>query len=63
MILACKDGKRHWWPLGWVCDKCGLTRVEYEEAKKPVRRHIEEHPDDNVPDWVYNGHYDCGDKD
>ena len=61
-MKKCKDGKRHWWPLGWACSKCGIRRHDHEEAKKPIRRHIE-HPDDDVPDWVYNGHYDCGDKD
>jgi hypothetical protein len=29
----CTDGKRHHWKDGWICEKCGLRRVEYEEAK------------------------------
>ena len=37
MILPCKDGKRHWWKSGWVCDKCGLRRVDYNDAVKKIK--------------------------
>ena len=31
--------KQHCWKDGWICEKCGLTRSDYEEQKtvgKPV---------------------------
>ena len=37
MILPCKDGKRHWWKQGWACDKCGLRRVDYDDAVKEIK--------------------------
>ena len=30
----CTDGKRHWWKDGWICDKCGLIRSEFEEQRR-----------------------------
>jgi len=42
MILPCKDGKRHWWLDGWVCEKCGLRRVDYDNAVKAVKRAAKE---------------------
>ena len=36
LILPCKDGKRHWWPSGWVCSKCGMRYVEYLEKKEAI---------------------------
>ena len=38
MRLPCKDGKRHWWLSGWVCEKCGLRRVDYDDAIKAVKK-------------------------
>ena len=38
MLLPCKDGKRHWWPHGWVCDKCGLRRADYDDAMKEIKK-------------------------
>ena len=38
MILPCKDGKRHWWPNGWVCTKCGLRRTDYDDAMKEIKK-------------------------
>jgi len=32
------DGKRHLWRSGWACAKCGITFVEYKEAKKKAKQ-------------------------
>ena len=38
-----------------------------KEDKKKSTESLSEHglyeDGSNVPDWIYNGHYDCGDKD
>lgn len=39
--IKCKGGKYHWWPAGWICEKCGLTRHDYEEEKKRRKEVIE----------------------
>lgn len=31
---TCKDGKRHWWKAGWVCEKCGLRKADYVENRR-----------------------------
>lgn len=30
----CKEGKRHYWKSGWVCEKCGLKRWELDESSR-----------------------------
>jgi hypothetical protein len=34
---VCKDGKRHWWKAGWVCEKCGLRKADYVENRGTLR--------------------------
>ena len=31
---SCYDGKRHYWKDGWVCEKCGIRRADYEDMKR-----------------------------
>lgn len=34
---CCKDGKRHWWKAGFVCEKCGVFRSDHEAMKRKLK--------------------------
>jgi len=27
----------HYWKYGWICEKCGLRRADYEDNKKRMK--------------------------
>jgi len=31
---ACYDGNRHHWKDGWMCERCGMRRADYEDMKR-----------------------------
>ena len=54
--------KRHKWTCGWVCDRCGLRRADYEESKrasKPTEsRMLEIYEYPQEVDWMeWHGWY------
>jgi hypothetical protein len=50
--------------LQWFINRiCRKHKRQLKETSKNYSQHGLYEDGSYVPDWIYNGHYDCGDKD